>query len=77
MTNAQLSAECLAALVAFTAAAAHAQSAYPTKPIRIVVPTSPAGAGDNFARVVSQPLSERLGQPVIVVEIGDRPQFLL
>jgi tripartite-type tricarboxylate transporter receptor subunit TctC len=44
----------------------HAQSAYPTRPIRIVVPTAPGSAGDTLARVLSQPLSERLGQPVIV-----------
>ena len=45
---------------------AHAQGAYPTRPIRIVVPTAPGSAGDTLARVLSQPLSERLGQPVIV-----------
>lgn len=43
-----------------------AQSAYPTRAIRIVVPTSPASAADTFARVLAQPLSERLGQPLIV-----------
>lgn len=45
---------------------AHAQSAYPTRPIRIVVPTAPGSAADTLARVLSQPLSERFGQPVIV-----------
>ena len=46
--------------------AAQAQTAYPTRPIRIIVPTAPGSAGDTLARVLSQPLSERLGQPVIV-----------
>jgi tripartite-type tricarboxylate transporter receptor subunit TctC len=56
----------LAVVLACGGSLAHAQTAYPTKPIRIVVPTSPASAGDTFARVLSQPLSERLGQPVVV-----------
>ena len=59
---------CFAALLAWSAApvVTHAQSAYPTRPVRIVVPTSPGSAADTLARVLSQPLSERLGQPVIV-----------
>ena len=40
--------------------------AYPTKPIRFVVPTPPGGAQDVLARSTGQRLSELLGQPVIV-----------
>jgi hypothetical protein len=67
-TNASIRTISLAALLACGAAPAltHAQSAYPTKPIRIVVPTSPGSAADTLARVLAQPLSERLGQTVIV-----------
>ena len=38
----------------------------PTKPIRIIVPTSPAGGNDAMARIVAQKLHERMKQPVIV-----------
>ena len=68
MQTARIRTTCLAGMLVCCVAPvlAYAQSAYPTRPIRIVVPTSPASAGDTFARVLSQPLSERLGQPVIV-----------
>jgi len=46
--------------------AALAQPAYPTRPIRIIVPTSPPGGADIVARSIAPLLSERLGQQVIV-----------
>ena len=51
-----------AVLAVFTQA--HAQ--YPARPLRIIVPTSTGGASDTVARLMSQPLSERLGQQVVV-----------
>jgi len=40
--------------------------AYPSRPVRLIVPLAPGGATDIVARVIGQWLSERLGQPFIV-----------
>ena len=40
--------------------------AFPSKPMRLLVPYAPGGAVDNFARPIAQKLGEQLGQPVIV-----------
>lgn len=53
----------LAALAGATAAGAQA---FPTKPVRIIVPQTPGGASDALARIVGQKLSDRWGQPVVV-----------
>ncbi|MGH8661265.1 MAG: Bug family tripartite tricarboxylate transporter substrate binding protein [Burkholderiales bacterium] len=52
-------------LVAFPVAGAIAQ-AYPSKPIRVVVPFSPGGTSDIIGRTLGQKLSEAWGQPVIM-----------
>ncbi|WP_119157381.1 Bug family tripartite tricarboxylate transporter substrate binding protein [Caldimonas tepidiphila] len=41
-------------------------AAWPTKPLRIVVPYPPGGSSDTIARLISQPLSQALGQPVVI-----------
>lgn len=45
---------------------ASAQGTYPTRPIRIVAPTSPGSGSDLTARILAPGLSERLGRPVVV-----------
>jgi tripartite-type tricarboxylate transporter receptor subunit TctC len=54
------------ATLACAFAVGHAQAQYPTKPIHIIVPFAAGGGGDLTARVIAQPLSQALGQPVIV-----------
>ncbi|RYF80401.1 MAG: tripartite tricarboxylate transporter substrate binding protein [Comamonadaceae bacterium] len=46
--------------------AAHAQAAFPTRPLRIVVPNAAGGGADLTARAVGQKLSAALGQPVVI-----------
>ena len=55
----------LLAALGFHAGAAVAQS-YPTKPIRIVVPSTAGGALDTGARLIAPEMSDALNQPVIV-----------
>jgi tripartite-type tricarboxylate transporter receptor subunit TctC len=43
-----------------------AQTGWPTKPIRIVVPYTPGGFTDQMARLVQIGLQQRLGQPVVI-----------
>ena len=40
--------------------------AYPTRPVRLIVPFGPAGATDITARLIGQWLSERLGQQFVI-----------
>jgi tripartite-type tricarboxylate transporter receptor subunit TctC len=57
----------LAALCAFAfALPTLAQQAWPSKPIKIIVPYPPGGTSDILARSVGQKLSEQYAQPVVV-----------
>ena len=54
----------LAFVVLVVTAFTHAQD-YPSKPIRLIIPTPPGGSVDGVARMVGTKLSEYLGRPVV------------
>ena len=56
----------IATLLGFCAAATQAQTSYPAKAVRVIVPYAAAGSTDSTARLISQSLSARLGQQFIV-----------
>jgi tripartite-type tricarboxylate transporter receptor subunit TctC len=50
-------------------ASAQAQN-WPTQPVKIIVNFAPGGAADQLARLISRPLQQALGQPVVVENKG-------
>lgn len=58
------------AAVAAVPKAASAQTAYPTKPITLVVPAAAGGPTDTVARLVAESMGRTLGQTVIVENAG-------
>lgn len=60
---------CIVVMTLMLISSAFAQSlssAYPSHPIKLVVPFAPGGAADIVARVIGVPLSQRLGQPIVI-----------
>jgi len=63
-----------AAALAFLAPAligrAHAQEAYPTRTVRIVVPAAPGSTTDTLARIMADALAKSFAKPVIVENVA-------
>ncbi|MCC7182956.1 MAG: tripartite tricarboxylate transporter substrate binding protein [Rhodocyclaceae bacterium] len=55
-----------AALLCFCTLGTVSAQQYPSKPIRVLLPYPPGGSTDTFTRIITQRLSESLGQPVVV-----------
>src|SRR5262245_19793657 len=55
---------------ALLSGAAQAQQAYPSKPVRMVLPYRPGGGSDTIGRPLAQKLTESLGQQVVVENRG-------
>lgn len=60
----------LSLLLAACCGAVHAQPAYPTTPIKLVIVTPPGGSADSLGRIVAERLTSPLGQPVVVDNRG-------
>jgi tripartite-type tricarboxylate transporter receptor subunit TctC len=53
-------------MIALALVLPEALAQYPSKPIRLIVPFPASGAADLAARVIAKPLSEELGQPIVI-----------
>ncbi len=62
----EIIAACLLGVAAAGAAPAGAQTDYPNRPIRVIVPFAPGGGSDYTARYIGQRLADRFGQSVVV-----------
>ena len=65
-TRRQLTLGAAAASLLLAGAAVHAQSAWPQKPVKIVVPFAPGGTTDILARALAPELSKAFGQQFVV-----------
>lgn len=65
-----------AACLGATGLPAFAQTAWPTKPVRIIVPYPPGGVGDLGTRAFAQRLAARIGQQVVVENLPGGTQVV-
>ena len=63
-----LAAACVLATLPF--GQSQAQSAYPTKPVRLIVPLAAGSAVDNAARIVTQKMAQNMGQSIVIENIA-------
>lgn len=60
----------IAVISAFAAQAVTAQTAFPTKPITLIVPAASGGPTDTVARLIAESMGRTLGQTVLVENLG-------
>ena len=60
----------LAAALGLAATGAQAQGNYPTRPITMIVPFAAGGPTDTVARLIAEPMTRTLGQPVVVENVA-------
>jgi len=66
----RLSVLALSALMCLPMAQAQTAVAYPSKPIKLIVPFPAGGGGDTLARLVMLRAAKELGQPIVVENLG-------
>ena len=57
----------VAALALLVGSSAVAQTAYPDRPIKMIVPLAAASAVDVAARIVTQKMAENMGQQIVII----------
>ena len=60
----------LACLVLLAAGTAQAQTEYPNRPIKLIVPFPPGGTSDVLGRLMAEEMGKVLKQPIVVENIG-------
>jgi tripartite-type tricarboxylate transporter receptor subunit TctC len=66
MSRFRIAAGLFAVWFGWTVAGVHAQPAYPSQPLKIIVPFAPGGGSDFIGRFIADKLTKSLGQPVLV-----------
>ena len=61
------------ALALLVGSSAMAQSVYPDRPIRMIVPLAAASAVDVAARIVTQKMAENMGQQIVIINQAGAP----
>jgi tripartite-type tricarboxylate transporter receptor subunit TctC len=59
-----------AVFLAAGTAAAHSQSDYPSRPVRVIVPFAPGGVVDVMARILTQKLTDAMGKSFYIDNVG-------